>query len=208
MLHHAIPLSGLGELHAQALAQLLPSRPSAVWVSQYLRAQQTAQPYCNRVGMAAQTHPLLHEFSALDATLLQGMNGEQRRPIADAYWQAAMPDQRMGTHAETFTAFDERVTAFVPQLQQLPDGAVLFGHGMWIGLLVWKLLGFSASGSLGMKAFRRFQLGLPMPNGAVYHVRQALHGQWYAQADEAIMRALSAVKPPESDVNKALARPM
>lgn len=62
MLHHAIPLSGLGELHAQALAQLLPSRPSAVWVSQYLRAQQTAQPYCNRVGVAAQTHPLLHEF--------------------------------------------------------------------------------------------------------------------------------------------------
>ena len=27
----------------------------------------------------------LNEFSSIDPALIQGMNGEQRRPIADAY---------------------------------------------------------------------------------------------------------------------------
>lgn len=195
MPHDAIALTELGQLHAQVLATLLPHHPSLILTSEYLRAQHTAQPYCDRVGMSAQTHPLLHEFSTIDAALLEGMNGEQRRPIADAYWQESNPENRMGANAETFTEFDQRVTAFLSQLQQLPDGSVLFGHGMWIGMLVWKLLGFSASDSTGMKAFRRFQLGLPMPNGAVYHLRQTSNDHWHTQVDEPIMRALLAVRP-------------
>jgi alpha-ribazole phosphatase len=202
MPHGAIPLSALGALHAQVLATLLPSRPSCVLVSAYLRAQQTAQPYCDRIGMPAQIHPLLHEFSAIDPALLEGMDGVQRRPIADAYWQASTPDQRMGAEAETFIEFDQRVADFLSQLPQLPDGAVLFGHGMWIGMLAWKLLGFSARDSAGMRAFRRFQSGLPMPNGAVYHLRQASMGHlehvdhWHVQADEPILRALAGVRLP------------
>jgi alpha-ribazole phosphatase len=194
MPHDAIPLSELGKRHAQVLATVLPDRPSLILTSEYLRAQDTAQPYCARVGMFAQTHPLLHEFSTIDPDLLEGMNGEQRRPIADAYWQEANPDKRMGINAETFTEFDRRVAAFLPELQQLPDRSVLFGHGMWIGLMVWKLLGFSTADSLGMKAFRRFQLGLPMPNGAIYRVCGGDDGHWHAHVDEPSMRTLLAVR--------------
>jgi broad specificity phosphatase PhoE len=194
MAHDAIPLSALGKLQAQMLATVLPQRPSLILASEYLRAQHTAQPYCERVGLRAQTHPLLHEFSTIDPAWLEGMNGEQRRPIADAYWQESDPEKRMGPEAETFTEFVQRVAAFLPQLQQLPDGAVLFGHGMWIGLLIWKLLGFTAPDSVGMKAFRRFQLGLPMPNGAVYRLREAASGHWYAQVDEPTLRKILAVR--------------
>ena len=196
MPHDIIPLSELGRQHAQVLAKLLPDRPSLILTSEYLRAQHTAQPYCDRVGMAAQTHPLVHEFSTIDPVLLQGMDGEQRRPIADAYWLESDPAKRMGATAETFIEFDQRVAAFQSQLHQLPDGSVLFGHGMWIGMLVWKLLGFGARDTIGMKAFRRFQLGLPMPNGAIYRLREAAPGQWFASVDEAAMRTLLAVKTP------------
>lgn len=192
--HAAIPLSALGEQHAQALASVLPSQPTAIICSEYLRALRTAQPYTDRVGMHIQTHPLLHEFSTIDPALLEGMNGEQRRLFVEAYWQESDPLKRMGQAAETFAEFDQRVTSFLPELQRIPDGAVLFGHGMWIGMLFWKFLGFRACDTMGMKAFRRFQLGLPMPNGAVYHVCESSPGHWHGHVDEKIMRLMVAVR--------------
>jgi broad specificity phosphatase PhoE len=92
------------------------------------------------------------------------MTGAERGPLAAAYWQQADPALRSGVRGETFAEFDARVTAFMGELDQLPDPTVAFGHGMWMALLLWKLLGFSAEDSVGMQAFRRFQIGLPMPN--------------------------------------------
>lgn len=193
MEHGAIPLSELGNAQARALAAMLERSPSQILASSYVRAQETARPFCEKVSMGMQLHPLLHEFSTFDPALLEGMNGAQRQPLVEAYWQEADPARRMGEGAETFAEFDRRVGAFLPQLQDLPDGTVLFGHGMWMALLIWKLLGFRSSDSLGMKAFRRFQLGLPIPNCAVYHLKEARPGHWHPQADEGLMRKLLAV---------------
>lgn len=194
MEHAAIPLSRLGIAQAEALAGLLDPKPSRILVSSYTRALETAGPYCARVHRQAEVHPLLHEFSALDAEQLQGMMGAQRRPLADAYWAAADPQLRAGPKAETFAEFSARVDAFVPELARLPDRSVLFGHGTWFGLLFWKLLDFTADDSAGMRAFRRFQLGLPMPNCAVYEL-DGPHGghRWNLRADEAAMRTIARV---------------
>lgn len=192
--HAEIQLSVLGQLQAQALAELLPDNPSQILVSEYARAQSTAQPYGKRVGMTTKPHPLLHEFSAIDPALLQGMNGEQRRPHADAYWSECDPEKRTGEKAEKFSEFDHRVASFLTELNQFSDGTVLFGHGIWIGLMIWKLLGFSVVDSNSMKAFRRFQLGLPMPNCAVYRLMETEPGQWRAELDEVIKLAMSDVK--------------
>ena len=193
MAHRAIPLSGLGELQADVLSTLLPAKPTLILTSSFLRAQQTASPFEQRIGLAATDHPLLHEFDNFDLSLIAGMNGAQREPLREAYWLAADPNQRMGEAAETFTEFDQRVDAFMPHLQELPDQTIVFGHGMWIGMLIWKLLGFSSSDSLGMKTFRRFQMGLPMPNCAVYHFRETVPGHWSVRVDEAIMREMQTV---------------
>lgn len=198
MAHDVIPLTELGRQQAQALAGLLPSNPSRIFVSPYLRAQDTAQPYCDRIGLPAQSHALLHEFSTIDPVLLQGMNGGQRHPFVQGYWQESNPDLRMGENAETFVEFERRVRDFALELDQLTDGTVIFGHGMWMAMLIWRLLGFSATDSLGMKSFRSFQLGLPMPNGAVYRVQQSACGQWYAQASEVMMRNLMTTCMPPS----------
>ena len=45
-----------------------------------------------------------------------------------------------------------------------------------------------------MRRFRRFQTGLPLPNGAVYQVQELAVGQWRMQADTQAMQALAAVR--------------
>ena len=194
MEHALIPLSPLGYAQADAVATLLDVQPSRVFVSEYLRARETARPFCNKVHRVPEVHPLLHEFSALGPAMIEGMTGEQRRPIANDYWQTADPTMQMGQGAETFLAFNARVTAFLDELAHLPDQCVLFGHGIWFGLLCWKLLGFSADDSQGMKAFRRFQSNLPMPNCAVYILEDAGATKWRLEVDEGTMRKLATVR--------------
>ena len=195
MAHDAIPLSELGKIQAQALAAVLDLQPSKIVVSEYLRTHETAQPFCEKVSMQPVIHSALNEFSCLDPALIQGMVGAQRRPMAEAYWQAADPERRMGEQADTFHEFEQRVAAFIPELDNLPDKTVLFGHGIWFALLTWKLLGFSARHHQGMKAFRRFRSGFPMPNAAVYRLESFTHGRWRVQADEVTLNKVSAAMP-------------
>ena len=193
MEHAAIPLSELGRAQAAALAQVLVAdmQPELVLTSKYLRAIETARPLCEATGCCPEVHPLLHEFSTLDATSLEGMTGAQRRPITEGYWRQADPGFRHGPRAETFLEFEARVSGFMAHLPTLPDRTVLFGHGIWLGLLCWKLLGFSALDAQGMQAFRLFQTALPVPNGAVYTLERTSSGGWHLQADERLMRRMA-----------------
>ena len=193
MEHADIPLSSLGMTQAAALARLLQVKATFVLTSQFSRARATAQPFCEVAGREAEIHPLLHEFETIDPALLQGMTGEQRRSIVDAYWNRADPHERMGPLAETFKEFEGRVAAFMGELGGLPDRSVMFGHGMWMSLMFWKLIGFSDTDSGGMKAFRRFQLGLPMPNCVLYVLETAGGGRWSWQVDEAMLRQIASL---------------
>jgi len=195
MEHAAIPLSPLGVVQAAALAELLDVEPSRIRTSSYVRAVETAAPLCARWQRQAEVHPLLHEFSALDADRLLGMTGVERRPLADAYWVAADPEIRMGPKAETFVEFADRVDAFQLELAQLPDRTVLVGHGIWFGLLFWRLMGFAVRNPAGMRAFRRFQTGLQMPKCAVYELGGPNNGRWNVRPDESAMQAITKVKP-------------
>ncbi|MBK9617194.1 MAG: hypothetical protein IPO35_17455 [Uliginosibacterium sp.] len=68
-------------------------------------------------------------------------------------------------------------------MNALPDATVIFGHGMWLAFLVWRLLGFGEyCDSTGMWAFRGFQLALPMPNCAVFVLKQTRSGAWAVRA--------------------------
>ena len=188
MEHAAIPLSPLGRAQAAALpavfASVMNVEPSRVLVSSYVRAMQTAEPFCEHFGCQAEVDPLLHEFSALDANLLQGLLGAERRPLANAYWEAADPALRAGPDAETFFEFDARVDAFASTtLPLLADRCLLFGHGIWFALLFWRLMAFAIEGSTDMIAFRRFRQGLPMPNCAVYSLEKEA-GRWHPKAQE------------------------
>ncbi len=92
MAHAAIPLSELGRRQAAMVAELLDVEPILLLSSTYVRAVETARPFSEKTGCPITPPPLLHEFSALDAGLIECMVTAQRRPMADAFWSQADPD--------------------------------------------------------------------------------------------------------------------
>jgi len=173
-----VPLTELGERQARALAPLLPQRAAGIWSSPFKRALDTAAPL----------------------TLGGGPCAEREAAVA-RFWLESDPDHRSGPHAETFREFHTRVARVREQfLPALPDGAVVFGHGMWMALLCWQLLGFEQVDCLGMTHFRRFQLGLPTPNTVVYGLTHVVPGSWEVKVEEAAMRAIATI---DEDDNRA-----
>jgi alpha-ribazole phosphatase len=166
--HHVIPLSEKGYKQAVSVVGSLPSKPSRVYASKFIRTQQTAQPYLESVNFSLDIHPQLHELMNIDSALLAGMNGDERKPISDEYWRTANPHARMGEAAETFIEFSNRVDVVMRDLQHFLNDTVMFGHGIFLALIVWKTLGFPCDTPEAMAAFRRFQIGLPLHNCVVY----------------------------------------
>lgn len=184
----SIPLTETGREQARKLAAGLGVQPTAVIVSHYQRAIDTAQPFCQRWGIAAVEHPLLHEFVTLSPAQVNGTTVAARKPLVEAYWEAADPQCRHGDDAESFIGFAARVSAFRETLDTLADGTAIFGHGMWFAMLIWQLQGFGWRDGLSMRAFRRYQLGLPMPNCAVYALRSQRSGVWSVHFNEDLFR--------------------
>ena len=169
----SIPLTETGRAQADALPERLPDAPAAVFASPYLRARDTALPYARWTGTDIVLDTALREFHNIDANLLRGMTGIERKPIALAFWDAADPHRRMGPRAETFAEFADRVQTFIDgALPRLADRSVLFGHGRWIGLLTWKLRGGNTDGRTGMRTFWDYMRALPMPNTAIYRITE------------------------------------
>ena len=190
MEHHAIPLSDKGILQAQLVADTLAIKPSQVLTSELIRTQITAQPYCDKHQVNFQINPLLNEIHAVSYELIEGMMGQQRRQIAQQYWSEGDIHKRMGKQADTFTEFRDRVDGFINEMPNLENNTVIFGHGIWFGLLTWKLLGFEVIDNLTMKAFRRFQSGLPLANGIIYRLTCDISGNWRFQVEPTILHAL------------------
>ena len=169
-----IPLTEKGHEQAAKVAMMLPADTPLILCSEFLRAQQTAGYFADKVNLAVETEPLLNEFNTLCHTLIDGLTGEQRKPIADKYWADADPHVIMGSTAESFFQSSMRVGQFRNYvLQELPDQTVIFGHGMWFGMLCWQILGFDFFDSWAMRAFRRYQSNMPMPNCFSYQIHMS-----------------------------------
>jgi broad specificity phosphatase PhoE len=126
--------------------------------------------------------------------LIEGLNGDQRKPFVKDYWDDSDPHRRLGQNADTFAEFEARVRSFMGNMGALPDGTVVFGHGIWFGLFHWLLLGYRVRDADEMRAFRRFQQALPMPNCATFSLTQAGGQRWSIQADTGLMHRIAAVK--------------
>lgn len=166
-----VPLTAKGNRQALLLAEHIAFEPGRVLVSEFKRARETAAPYCARYQKRPDVEPLLNEFETLSFELIEGLYGAQRRPLVEAYWEEAAPEKITGPLAESFVTFSGRVKSFRDDiLPNLPPRSVCFGHGMWFGMLVWQLMGFDYDTPLAMKAFRRFQIGFPLPNAMIYEL--------------------------------------
>lgn len=193
MPHDAIPLSDLGRLQAAAVASSLKVAPSTVLVSRFKRTHETASPFCKIHRVTTQVHHCLHEFSVIDPVLIEGLNGDQRKPFVKDYWENPDPHRRLGKDADTFAEFEARVRSFMVDMETILDGTVVFGHGIWFGLLHWLLLGYRVRDASEMRAFRRFQQALPMPNCATFTLSRVYEHRWSIQADIGLMRQIAAI---------------
>ena len=193
MPHDTIPLSDLGRRQAKELSELLNVEPAAILVSNMTRTHQTATPFFERFSVLPEIRPNLNEFSVIDSDLIAGLNGAQRKPFVKSYWDDADPNKRLGTNADTFIEFEDRISAFLDEMETLPDSTLIFGHGIWFGLLFWRLLGFRANTPEGMRLFRRFQLGFPMPNCAVFSLERIGTNRWNVQANTEIATHIAAI---------------
>lgn len=165
-----IPLSAEGARQAAELACRLPAN-CRVFVSDMRRTHETAAPYCARHGIRPETLPCLNEFSYLPFAAMQGLDAAARKPLAEAYWQHADPHFRAGGGADTFAEFDGRVSNFLRHAWPvLPHGSLLFGHGIWIALLAWRLSDNRAETGADMAAFRAFQSSLHVANASVWRL--------------------------------------
>ena len=165
-----IPLSTEGARQAAELACRLPANCRA-FISDMRRTHETAAPYCARHGVRPEILPCLNEFSYLPFAAVQGLDASARKPLAEAYWQRADPHFRAGGGADTFAEFDGRVSDFLHRAWPvLPHGSLLFGHGIWMALLAWRLSGNRAETGADMAAFRAFQSSLHIANASVWRL--------------------------------------
>ena len=165
-----IPLSAKGVRQAAELACRLPANCRA-FISDMRRTHETAAPYCARHDVRPEILPCLNEFSYLPFAAVQGLDASARKPLAHAYWQRADPHFCAGSGADTFAEFDGRVSDFLHHTWPgLPHGSLLFGHGIWITLLAWRLSGNLAESGADMAAFRAFQSSLHIANASVWRL--------------------------------------
>ena len=185
-----IALTDLGRQQSLKLAGLLHVAPAQVITSTYERAMDTAIPYCDKWAVTPLRDALLREFTTLSPDSVAHMDGQARLPLIDAYWKASDPQHRHGAGAETFAELAQRVRTFQARLDTLTDNTVIFGHGLWFALLIWQLQHFSDDDHDSMRAFRKYQLALPMPNCGVYRLQSSRQGVWSVHFDSQLFRQL------------------
>lgn len=168
-----IPLTELGRQQAHDLLsdwQQLNIEPHHIYTSPLLRAKQTAEIFNQNYGLDIQTLPELKEFCCLSLNNIENMLGNERAILAKQYWQTAHIDFKDGNDADSFSEFQQRVATFLNRLDDFEHNSFFFGHGIWIGMLAWQLLGLSANDNADMQKFRQFQTALPMYNTVVYRL--------------------------------------
>lgn len=173
-----IALTDLGLQQAESLLQSwqrlvnqdqLPI-PNQIYQSGLLRAQQTADAFATHFELTPKTEPLLNEMCCLGYSTVEGMVGKQRAPLMQHYWQTADVHYRDAPDADTFDEFMARVDSFIELAPSLEHNSLCFGHGMWIGLLAYRLLGFTVNSSADIQKFRQIQTAMPMYNTVVYRL--------------------------------------
>jgi probable phosphoglycerate mutase len=139
------PLNALGREQADALARRLADAPvTAVYASQALRAQQTAQPVAAAHGLAVDVLDGVHEVFVGDLEGRSDPAALREFDVVYGGWWRGELDRRLPGGESAI----ELRARYLPAVEQIADGArgtiVLVSHGAAIRLAAGALLGESA----------------------------------------------------------------
>lgn len=168
-----IPLTDKGHTQAQARLRYwldLNVRPSHIYHSNMVRTYETALPFCQHYQMTASTLGLLDELNALCFNAIKDISVQARRQMNTNWWQSTNLHDRHGIGADTFGEFLGRVDAFITQMGHFDNHTLFFGHGIWLGLLAYRLMGLPVRDNNDIQRFRAFQTAIPMHNTVLYRL--------------------------------------
>lgn len=185
------PLSDLGFRQAEQLATALPEEPDLIVVSPYIRARQTAEPATRRFPNASVEEWPVQEVQYLDPFLCVDTTQEERRGLAEAYWQRCDPDHA-APGAESFIAFATRIGDAIERLAQRRERRIfVFCHGHVMQLIAWLTLARpQAIDSAEMRRFCHFMHGITVPNCSILPLHhhadgsRTLAGLWVPEGIE------------------------
>lgn len=186
--NHLINLTDPGRTQAQNLCDWLcdylaaaQETISGVFISPYIRTQQTALPYLQKTGFDATVMPSLQEFNILEFERIFQRELSEIRTMAQAFWQLPN-DHKDGDSTDSFDDFVARVRTARHAFSEMADGSyVVFGHGMWIGMLIWQLLHQDSKQVLNKATFATYELTIRPDNCDVYLLTIDNHTQSIAK---------------------------
>jgi probable phosphoglycerate mutase len=161
-----IPLSSTGGRQAALVARAFDHSPELIVTSPFLRARQTAQPTLEAFPAVLCEQWPIQEFTYLGRLHDRQSTGAQRRPLVDAYWQAADPSYHDDEKSESFGDVHARAHQFLTRLSQQDARSVAaFSHGLFMRVVLWVILtGESAPSTESMRRFYRFRTTFAIPN--------------------------------------------
>lgn len=176
-----IILTELGHRQAHEVAQWLSTHipsPDGIFISPYMRTQQTAQPYLDITGLTPIVIDDLREFNYLDFEHIKHLSYPQIIKMADDFWAIGNPKYADSENTDDFDNLIKRVRSVRSQLDALTDGTyVVFTHGMWLGMLMWQLIHHDSTRVHHMIQFRQFELAVRPKNCEVFLLQNNATGQ-------------------------------
>jgi broad specificity phosphatase PhoE len=168
-----IPLTEKGYQQAVKVSTAIPTIPSLIVFSPYLRTQQTAQPTMQLFPQAECQEWDIQEFTFLSPILCQNTTRLQRRPMVEEYWKRNEPFYVHGDGAESFADFQRRVCDAYKRMMGIDRGLILiFGHGQFMRLFLLSLLSRSFEpGPDLMRKFSLFNQLYDIPNCGILKIR-------------------------------------
>ena len=162
-----LTLRGTEQVHRFAKIWAQADRPDLIVTSRYLRAQQTADPFCAKFHNVPCEEWRVEEFTQLSPDRYHGTTFKERLPHVHAYWERRDPHFCDGHGAETYGTFLERVHAlFHRVLTRRERYTVVFTHGHFMQAALYQTLTATEPRVCAeeMDAFRKFATAVPIPN--------------------------------------------
>jgi len=176
----SVRLTSRGRKQAEYIARAFTTQPDQIITSPYIRTKQTAFPTLERFPRSQHNEWDIQEFTYLSPSEYQNTTIEQRRPLAQAYWQRLNPFYVDGEGAESFSQFMLRVQETLHKLATSQDKFIaIFSHEQFIRAILWTLymgeewIAEYSEREEGMECFRQFLKAFSMPNGSIVQLSWA-----------------------------------
>lgn len=166
-----IPLTDNGKLAAaRAAAEYDGPEPDLIVVSPYLRARQTSEPFIARFPDAEVETWAVQEFTYISPARCVGTTAADRRPLVEAYWNAASPTHEDGDGSESFLDFIARVRTSLEELRLREAGSILVVcHGIFMNAAAfYQAPEEDPSDTKSMRRFHQYTLDHPVPNLGIW----------------------------------------